>query len=110
MKITWKVTSLQKQDIGSLKDVAVFAGFTATATDGKRTASVSYSVNLLPPDAEAFTALDKATEAQAVEWVKAGLNAPGKIGVAGVEAELTAKLTEQETPVTTSAALPWAKE
>lgn len=110
MKIVWSITSLQKQDIATLKNVAVFAGFRATATEGDKTASVEYSINLLPPDAEAFTALDKATEAQAVEWVKTALDAPGKIGVAGVEAELAAKLAEQDAPVTTSAALPWAKE
>ena len=109
MKTTWKVTSLQKQDIGNLKDVAVFAGFTATATEGDKTASVSYSVNLLPPDAKSFTSLERTTEAQAVEWVKAGLNAPGKIGVAGVEEELAAKLAAQE-PVVTAATLPWAQE
>ena len=109
MKITWKVTSLQKQDIDNLKDVAVFASFTATATEGDKTASVSYSVNLLEPDAKSFTALNTATEAQAVEWVKAGLNAPGKIGVAGVEEELAAKLAAQE-PVATAATLPWEKE
>lgn len=109
MKITWKVTSLQKQDIGNLKDVAVFASFTATAIEGDKTASVSYSVNLLPPDAATFTALNTATEAQAIEWVQAGLNAPGKIGVAGVEEELAAKLAAQE-PVVTAATLPWEKE
>ena len=109
MNITWKVTSLQKQDIGNLKDVAVFASFTATATDGDKTASVSYSVNLLEPDAKSFTSLEQTTEAQAVEWVKAGLNAPGKIGVAGVEEELAAKLAAQE-PVATAATLPWAQE
>ncbi len=109
MKTTWKVTSLQKQDIGNLKDVAVFASFTATAIEGDKTASVSYSVNLLPPDAKSFTALNTVTEEQAVEWVKAGLNAPGKIGVAGVEAELAEKLAEQE-PVVTAATLPWAQE
>jgi hypothetical protein len=109
MKTTWKVTSLQKQDIDNLKDVAVFAGFTATATEGDKTASVSYSVNLLPPDVKSFTALNTVTEEQAVEWVKAGLNAPGKIGVAGVEAELAEKLAAQE-PVVTAATLPWAQE
>ena len=109
MNITWKINSLQKQDIGKLKDVAVFASFTATATEGDKTASVSYSVDLLPPDAKSFTALGQTTEAQAVEWVKAGLNAPGKIGVAGVEAELAAKLAAQE-PVATAATLPWAQE
>ena len=109
MKITWKVTSLQKQDIGKLKDVAVFASFTATATEGDKTASVGYSVNLLTPDAKSFTSLEQTTEAQAVEWVKAGLNAPGKIGVAGVEEELAAKLAAQE-PVATAATLPWEKE
>jgi len=109
MKITWKVTSLQKQDIDNLKDVAVFSGFTATATEGDKTASVSYSVNLLPPDAKSFTALNTVTEEQAVEWVQAGLNAPGKIGVAGVEAELAEKLAAQE-PVATAATLPWAQE
>lgn len=109
MKITWKVTSLQKQDIGELKDVAVFASFTVTASEGDKTASVSYSVNLLPPDAATFTALNTATEAQAIEWVQAGLNAPGKIGVAGVEEELAAKLAAQE-PVATAATLPWAQE
>ena len=109
MNITWKINSLQKQDIGKLKDVAVFASFTATATEGDKTASVSYSVNLLPPDAKSFTSLEQTTEAQAVEWVKAGLNAPGKIGVAGVEAELAAKLAAQE-PVATAATLPWAQE
>lgn len=109
MKITWKINSLQKQDIDNLKDVAVFAGFTATATEGDKTASVSYSVNLLEPDAKSFTSLEQTTEAQAVEWVKAGLNAPGKIGVAGVEEELAAKLAAQE-PVATAATLPWEKE
>jgi len=109
MNITWKINSLQKQDIGKLKDIAVFASFTATATEGDKTASVSYSVNLLPPDAKSFTSLEQTTEAQAVEWVKAGLNAPGKIGVAGVEAELAEKLAAQE-PVVTAATLPWAQE
>lgn len=109
MNITWKINSLQKHDIGKLKDVAVFASFTATATEGDKTASVSYSVNLLEPDAKSFTSLEQTTEAQAVEWVKAGLNAPGKIGVAGVEEELAAKLAAQE-PVATAATLPWEKE
>ena len=109
MKTTWKITHLQKQDIDNLKDVAVFASFTATATEGDKTASVSYSVNLLPPDSKSFTALNTVTEEQAVEWVKAGLNAPGKIGVAGVEAELAEKLAAQE-PVVTAATLPWAQE
>lgn len=109
MNTTWKITHLQKQDIGKLKDVAVFASFTATAIEGDKTASVSYSVNLLPPDAKSFTSLEQTTEAQAVEWVKAGLNAPGKIGVAGVEAELAEKLAAQE-PVATAATLPWAQE
>ena len=106
MKITWKINSLQKQDIDGLKNVAVFAGFTATATEGNKTSSVSYSVNLLPHDAESFTPLDKVTEADAVEWVKASLNAPGKIGVEGVENELAEKLSVQE-QTTVSAELPW---
>ena len=66
MNITWKVTSLQKQDIGNLKDVAVFAGFTATATEGDKTASVSYSVNLLEPDAKSFTSLEQTTDRESL--------------------------------------------
>ena len=106
MKITWKITSLQKQDIGSLKDVAVFAGFTATATDGDKTASVSYSVNLLPPDAESFVVLQDLSpeekQAMAVEWVKAAMAQPDKTDVA---AELAQKLAEQHGPVTTTETL-----
>ena len=106
MKITWKITSLQKQDIDNLKDVAVFAGFTATATEGDKTASVSYSVNLLPPDAKSFVALSGLTpeekQAMAVEWVKAAMAQPDKTDVA---AELAQKLAEQHGPVTTTETL-----
>lgn len=105
MNITWKVTTLQKQDIGNLKDVAVFASFTATATEGDKTASVSYSVNLLPPDAKSFVALSDLTpeekQAIAVEWVQAAMAQPDKTDIA---AELAQKLVEQE-PVTTTEAL-----
>lgn len=105
MKITWKITSLQKQDIEKLKDVAVFAGFTATATEGDKTASVSYSVNLLPPDAKSFVALSDLSPEEkqvlAVEWVKAAMAQPDKTDVA---AELAQKLAEQE-PVTTTEVL-----
>lgn len=102
MNITWKVTSLQKQDIGNLKDVAVFASFIATATKGKHTASVSYSVNLLPPDAKTFVALSNLSpeekQAMAVEWVKAAMAQPDKTDVA---AELARKLAEQGPATTT---------
>lgn len=102
MKTTWKVTSLKKQDIGNLKDVAVFASFTATATEGDKTASVSYSVNLLPPDAKSFVALSDLSpeekQDRAVEWVKAAMAQPDKTDVA---AELAQKLAEQEPATTT---------
>ena len=102
MKTTWKVTSLQKQDIGNLTDVAVFASFTATATEGDKTASVSYSVNLLPPDAKSFVALSDLSpeekQAKAIEWVKAAMAQPDKTDVA---AELAQKLAEQAPATTT---------
>ena len=102
MKITWKVTSLQKQDIGNLKDVAVFASFTATAIEGDKTASVSYSVNLLPPDSKTFVELSDLSQEEkqvlAVEWVKAAMAQPDKTDVA---AELAQKLAEQAPATTT---------
>ena len=102
MKITWKVTSLQKQDIDNLKDVAVFASFTATAIEGDKTASVSYSVNLLPPDSKTFVELSDLSQEEkqvlAVEWVKAAMAQPDKTDVA---AELAQKLAEQAPATTT---------
>lgn len=106
---TWKINSLAVQDVGGLSQVAVFATFTVTATNELGgTSSVSYAVDLLPADAANFTPYASITEAQAVAWVKAAMDAPGKMGVAGVEAELDAALAAQG-PAPVVAALPWAE-
>ena len=103
---TMKVTNLQQA--GDDSGTVTMASFTVEGNDGDHVASVSYSVNLLPPAKGApFVALEDVTQEQAVEWTTAALEAPGKIGIKGVQEEIYALLMAQKKPQAKPVALPW---
>ena len=102
---TWSVTGLMVQNEGDLDKVAVMSNFSISGTDGEYPGQVSYSVNLLPADAENFTPYNEITQAQALEWTKGAL---GEDRVAAMENEVAEQIAKAAIPVPQSAPLPWA--
>jgi len=99
-----KINSLQQSADGTV----VMSNFTLTGNDGTHAASVTYSVNLLPPaEGKPFTPVDEITQEQGVQWTIDALNAPGKIGIEGAKEEVLRELMKQKAPQTKPAALPW---
>jgi hypothetical protein len=102
---TWKVTGLMVQSQGDLTNVAVMSNFTVSGTDGTHTGQVSYSVNLLPADAQNFTPYNSITEEQALEWTQDALGADR---VAAMQGEVDYMITQAAVVVPQPAPLPWA--
>ena len=99
-----KINSLQQSADGTV----VMSNFTLTGNDGTHVASVTYSVNLLPPvEGQPFTPVEQITQEQGVQWTIDALNAPGKIGIEGAKEEVLRELMKQKAPQTKPAALPW---
>lgn len=102
---TWKINGLQVMQTPGANTVTM-SNFTILGEDGGKTASVSYSVNLLPADPASFTPFDQITEAMAVQWTMDALGDR----VAAMEGEVQALLDAQSVPTPEPAPLPWAQE
>ena len=100
---TWKVTRIETSNVGSLNDVIVRCTFDVMASDGAKHGYAVGEVNLLPPNAAAFVALDSVTHEQAVEWVKQALGAAAD----EYEAKVQAQVDNQPEPVS-FVPLPWS--
>ena len=101
---TWNVTGLMVQNEGDLENVAVMSNFNINGTDGEHTGQVSYSVNLLPADAENFTPYNEITQEQALQWTKDAL---GEDRVNNMQQEVQDQIDKQRIPTPQPAPLPW---
>ena len=99
-----KVTNLQQDRQG----VAVMGSCTVTATCGSFKGQSTHTFDLLPPTegAKLIPALE-IEQTQAVPWLIAAANAPGKIGIEGMKHEALAALVRQQAPKTTAIPLAW---
>ena len=101
---TWSINNLLVQNEDGLTEVAVMSNFTIQGVEGDITGQLSYSVNLLPPDAANFTPYADITEAQAIDWTQAAL---GPNRVAAMEQEVQTSIDQQKIPTPQPAPLPW---
>lgn len=88
-------------------ETAVMSNFTISDTQDGLTGSVTYSVNLLPADADNFTPYADITQEQAIEWTQAAL---GEQRVINMEAEVQASIDQQKIPTPQPMPLPWVSE
>jgi hypothetical protein len=102
---TWAVTGLMVENVDDMENVAVMSNFSINGTDGTHTGQVSYSVNLLPADAQNFTPFNEVTQEQAIAWTKSAL---GTERVTNMEAEVADQITKAAIPAPQPAPLPWA--
>jgi hypothetical protein len=111
---TWSINGLMVKNEDGLDEVAVMSNFTINGVDENgKTGSVSYSVNLLPPDAQQFTPYADITEEQAIQWTQGALDAtgPNEEGLTrtqAMEAEVQQQIDAQYIPEPQPAPLPWA--
>ena len=103
---TWSINGLLVQNTDGLSNVAVMSNFTILGVEGDITGQVSYSVNLLPPDAANFTPYADITEAEAIDWTQAAL---GLDRVAAMEQEVQQNIDQQKIPTPQPAPLPWTQ-
>lgn len=101
---TWKVTRIETSNVGGLNDVIVRCTFDVLASNGVKHGYTFGEVDLLPPDAAAFVALDSVTHEQAVAWVKQALGA----AAGEYEAKVLAQVNSQSAPAP-FVQLPWSK-
>ena len=97
MAVTWTISTLER----NTDDGVVVAHWQASDVDGDHTGS-SYGTCGFTPDADAdnYTAYADITEAQAVGWVKADVDADA------VEAGIAAQIADSKAPAIT-AGVPW---
>ena len=97
MAVTWTISTLER----NTDDGVVVAHWQASDVDGDHTGS-SYGTCGFTPDADAdgYTAYADITEAQAIGWVKAGVDADA------VEASIAAQIADSKAPAIT-AGVPW---
>lgn len=76
--------TLQTEDLGALKDVAVFASFTTRKGDKTK----QYSVNLLPPKGKDFIPFKELTDEDKAAFVRAKMGQGHTMTEAEFEAEL----------------------
>ena len=97
MAVTWTISTLER----NTEDGVVVAHWQASDVDGDHTGS-SYGTCGFTPDADAdgYTAYADITEAQAIEWVKAGVDADA------VEASIASQIADSKAPAIT-AGVPW---
>lgn len=113
---TWSINGLMVKNEDGLDEVAVMSNFTINGVDDSgKTGSVSYSVNLLPPDAANFIPYAQITEAEAIQWTQAALdatgpNSEGLLRTQAMEAEVQAQIDAQYIPEPQPAPLPWAPQ
>lgn len=103
MITTWKINSLSVLQQPAT-NTATMSNFTITGVEGALTGSVTYSVNLLPADAQNFTPFADITPELAIQWTKDALGADR---VAAMEAEVQAQIAAQAVPTPQHAPLPW---
>ena len=97
MAVTWTISTLER----NTDDGVVVAHWQASDVDGDHTGS-SYGTCGFTPDADAdgYTAYADITEAQAIGWVKADVDADA------VEANIAAQIADSKAPAIT-AGVPW---
>jgi hypothetical protein len=101
--MNWIINSLLIMNTPEPETV-VMSNFTINDTQDGLTGSVTYSVNLLPPDAANFTPYADITQAQAIQWTKDAL---GILRVVNMEAEVQALIDAQKLPTPQPVPLPW---
>ena len=101
--MNWTINSLSTLNTPE-ENTAVMSNFTISDTQDGLTGSVTYSVNLLPADADNFTPYADITQAQAIEWTQAAL---GEDRVAAMEAEVQANIDAQKIVIPQPTPLPW---
>ena len=97
MAVTWTISTLER----NTDDGVVVAHWRASDADGDHSGS-SYGTCGFTPDADAdgYTAYADITEAQAIGWVKADVDADA------VEASIAAQIADSKAPAIT-AGVPW---
>ncbi len=97
MAVTWTISTLER----NTDDGVVVAHWRASDADGEHTGS-SYGTCGFTPDADAdgYTAYADITEAQAIGWVKADVDADA------VEASIAAQIADSKAPAI-STGVPW---
>lgn len=101
--MNWIINSLSVLNVPEPETV-VMSNFTISDTQAGLTGSVTYSVNLLPPDAANFTPYADITQAQAIQWTQDAL---GVDRVTAMEAEVQAQIDAQKIPSPQPVPLPW---
>ena len=98
MAVTWTIAQLERNTDGN---GVVVAHWRASDADGDHSGS-SYGTCGFTPDstADGYTAYADITEAQAIGWVKADVDADA------IEASIAAQITASKEPVT-AAGVPW---
>jgi hypothetical protein len=100
----WTINSLSTLNTPE-ENTAVMSNFTISDSQDGLTGSVTYSVNLLPADAENFIPYADITQEQAIQWTQLAL---GEDRVAAMEAEVQANIDQQKIPTPQPAPLPWS--
>lgn len=97
MAVTWTISTLER----NTDDGVVVAHWRASDADGEHVGS-SYGTCGFTPDADAdgYTAYADITETQAIEWVKADVDADA------VEASIAAQIADSKAPAI-STGVPW---
>ena len=97
MAVTWTISTLER----NTDDGVVVAHWRASDADGEHSGS-SYGTCGFTPDADAdgYTAYADITETQAIEWVKADVDADA------VEASIAAQIADSKAPAIT-VGVPW---
>lgn len=103
--MNWIINSLSVLNVPEPETV-VMSNFTISDTQDGLTGSVTYSVNLLPPDAANFIPYSEITQAEAIQWTQDAL---GVDRVAAMEAEVQAQIDAQKIPTPQPVPLPWAE-
>lgn len=99
----WKINTLSVTQSPE-PNTAVMSNFTISDTQNGITGSVTYSVNLLPADAENFTPYSDITQNIAIQWTKDAL---GEDRVDAMEKEVQDQIDAQKIPTPQPAPLPW---
>ena len=97
MAVTWTISTLER----NTDDGVVVAHWRASDADGEHSGS-SYGTCGFTPDstADGYTAYADITETQAIEWVKADVDADA------VEASIAAQIADSKAPAI-STGVPW---
>jgi hypothetical protein len=103
--MNWIINSLSVLNVPEPETV-VMSNFTISDTQDGLTGSVTYSVNLLPPDASNFIPYADITQAEAVQWTQDAL---GVDRVAAMEAEVQTQIDAQKIPTPQPVPLPWVE-